>query len=148
MKKTGRRILWLLLIALVVMQFIQPDKTNPVSEPEADFIHVNNLSFEDASLLKRACYDCHSNHTKWPWYSSVAPISYVVANHVDEGRGHLNFSVWSILEPFQQSHKLEECVEEVEHGEMPMWGYVALHSEAELTDAEVDRLLQLFESLQ
>ncbi|KAB2807321.1 heme-binding domain-containing protein [Phaeocystidibacter luteus] len=148
MKKIVRGTLLGLLIALVIMQFIQPDKTNPESDPSQDFITMNSIDGEIGHLLKTACYDCHSNNTTWPWYSSVAPFSYVVAHHVEEGREHLNFSVWGTYSAERANHKLEECVEEIVEGEMPMAGYVALHSEADLTEEQLEMLMAKFAELQ
>lgn len=147
MKKKSTKIILSLVLVLAVMQFIQPEKTNPESSASSDFIAVNGVEGEVGSLLKMACYDCHSNHTVWPWYASVAPVSYVVVHHVNEGREHLNFSEWGNYSQDRAAHKLEECVEEIEEGEMPMSGYVALHSEADLTDAELGQLMDLFDSL-
>lgn len=88
---------------------------------------------ETQALAKRACFDCHSNETVWPWYSHVAPLSWVIQHHVDEGRGELNFSAFD--QPRARRHA-QDTVEEIEEGEMPMAGYVALHPEAKFTDAE------------
>lgn len=147
MKKILRGTFIALIIALVVMQFIQPDRTNPESDVNNDFIAVNNIDSEIGHFLKTACYDCHSNNTRWPWYSKVAPVSYVVAHHVEEGREHLNFSEWGTYSEGKAEHKLEECIEEIKEGEMPMWGYVALHSDADLTDEEMEQLVNYFDSL-
>jgi mono/diheme cytochrome c family protein len=106
--------------------------TNPpvVQEPVWD-------SPETRALAERACFDCHSNETVWPWYSNVAPLSWMVQDHVDEGREVLNFSEWN--RPYDEAH---EAGEEVGEGEMPMPGYVWLHPEANLTDAERDALIR------
>lgn len=83
------------------------------------------------ALAERACFDCHSHQTRWPWYSHVAPVSWVVQRHVDEGREHLNFSTWGT-----PSRHAKEAAEEVEEGEMPLRGYVALHPAAQLSPAD------------
>ncbi len=145
--KLIRRVGLFLLAALVVMQFIQPEQSNPESNPEMDFLTVAGLDGEVAGLVKQACYDCHSNHTRFPWYASVAPISYVIDHHIEEGREHLNFSVWGEYSADKADHKLEECVEEIEEGEMPMSGYVALHSEADLSDEQLQVLIETFSGL-
>ena len=88
------------------------------------------------ALAKRACFDCHSNETRWPWYSHVAPVSWLVQNHVEEGREHLNFSRFD-----QKQKHAHDAAEEVEEGEMPMAGYVLMHAEAKLTDAERSALI-------
>lgn len=114
-------------IALVAIQLLPaPSHANPpvVREPAWD-------SPRTRELAARACFDCHSNETKWPWYSNVAPISWVVGNHVEEGRTKLNFSTWD--NPGEDAHEAAEVVEE---GEMPLWDYVLMHPEAKLTAAE------------
>lgn len=87
------------------------------------------------ALAERACFDCHSNQTRWPWYSHVAPISWLVQNHVDEGRRVLNFSEWNL-----GRSEADEAAEVVREGEMPPRSYVLLHPEARLTDAEREQL--------
>lgn len=124
-----------LVALLLLIQLVRPEKTNPPVTGEI------TAPPEVASLLERACYDCHSNETKWPWYSNVAPISWVVIHHTNDGRKHLNFSTWASYEPKKQAHKLEETEEMVRSGDMPMPPYVAMHPEAKLTDAEKETLL-------
>jgi hypothetical protein len=86
---------------------------------------------EVATLARRACFDCHSNQTHWPWYSNVAPMSWLVVRDVKEGRKHLNFS------EFQRPQKKARAAAEEVHGdEMPPWFYLQLHPEARITDAE------------
>ena len=87
-------------------------------------------------VLERACYDCHSHETRWPWYANVAPVSWLVADDVAEAREHLNFSTWNRYDEEEKREKLEEIWEEVEEGEMPLWFYVPLHPEAELSDSD------------
>ncbi len=92
------------------------------------------------AALQRACYDCHSHETRWPWYSHVAPISWLVAYDVEEGREHLNFSTLGAKPRQEQRDALHEIVEEVAEGEMAPWFYVALHSDAELRADEIEAL--------
>ncbi len=123
------------LVLFLLIQVVRPAKTNPpvtgelVAPPQVQ------------SILRRACYDCHSHETRWPWYADVAPVSWLITWHVADGRKHLNFSTWSAYEPKRQAHKLEEAEEMVASGEMPMAGYVALHPEAKLTEVEKQALL-------
>lgn len=147
MKKILRGTFIALIIALVVMQFIQPDRTNPKYDSSQDFLTVNAVDSEIGHFIKTACYDCHSNETKWPWYSKVAPMSYAVAHHVEEGREHLNFSEWGTYSEGKADHKLEECIEEIKEGEMPLWGYTALHADADLTDEQLEQLVNFFDGL-
>ncbi len=116
--------------ALGLLQLIPVDRTNPPVEREIA------AALPLKSILKRACYDCHSNETVWPWYSRVAPVSWLVAWDVKEGREELNFSTWNRYDAEQRGKKLRESWEEVEEGEMPPWFYVALHPEARLSDRD------------
>lgn len=115
---------------VVLAQLARPSMENP---PVTGDIVV---PAEVHALLKRSCYDCHSNETTWPWYSQVVPVSWIVAHDVNDGRKHLNFSVWESYEQGRKLKKLKEIAEEVEEGEMPMSIYVTMHSEAKLTEAE------------
>ena len=115
---------------LVLIQLVRPSQTNP---PVTGKIQAPP---EVAVLLERACNDCHSNETKWPWYSQVAPFSWLVSRDVKDGRKHLNFSEWENYEEGRKLKKLEEVAEEVEAGEMPMELYVPLHPEAKLSPDE------------
>jgi hypothetical protein len=89
------------------------------------------------AILRRACFDCHSNETVWPWYAYVAPVSWLVASDVEEGREELNFSQWDAYNADRQAHKIKECGEEVAEGEMPLWFYVPAHPEARLSQADI-----------
>jgi hypothetical protein len=120
-----------LFIGFLVIQFVPygRDHSNPpvVAEPLWD-------SPETRELSVRACFDCHSNDTVWAWYSNIAPVSWLIQNHVDEGRDELNFSEWHL------DQEGEEAAETVRDGSMPTRDYQWLHSEARLTDTELDAL--------
>ncbi len=92
-------------------------------------------------LVVRACFDCHSNETRWPWYSHVAPFSWLVTHDVTEGREKLNFSEFD-----RRQRKAREAAEEVREGEMPLWTYLLAHSEARLSDAEKADLIRGLEA--
>lgn len=137
-----------LVIILILMQFKQIDKTNPEYTDTEDFITITQPPVEIAALIKTACYDCHSHQAKYPWYSNVAPISWILEHHIEEGRQHLNFSTWTAYSEKKAAHKLEECAEEVEADNMPMKPYVAIHSEAKMTAEQKTALVAWFESQQ
>ena len=105
------------------------------------------MSPEVREILARSCFDCHSNRTEWPWYSRVAPVSWWIAHHVDEGREHLNFSTWDTLPADERREMGEEIVEEVEEGKMPLASYVVGHPRAELSDQDRQRLIAWARSL-
>ena len=128
--KWGRPVALGFAAALVVAQVVPVERTNPpveaeiVAEPEVQ------------ALLRRACYDCHSHETVWPWYAWVAPVSWLVAHDVNHAREELDFSRFESYAPKKQRKKLEEAAEEVDEGHMPLWYYVLLHPEARLSEAE------------
>jgi len=97
---------------------------------------------EVAELFKESCYDCHSHESKYPWYSSIAPFSWIVKHDIEEGREHLNFSLWATYDQKKANHKLEECYEEIEEGEMPLSGYTMMHGNAKLSKNEVEKITQ------
>ncbi|AKA33740.1 heme-binding domain-containing protein [Flagellimonas lutaonensis] len=132
--KIAKKIAVALLVVLVVMQFIRPDK-NQTDNPDyvAVFEAETSPSEEVKKILKQSCYDCHSDHTEYPWYNNIAPVSYWLADHIDHGKGHLDFSDWQNYDAEKKDHKLEEIVEEVKEGEMPLKEYTWTHSEARLT---------------
>lgn len=147
MSKKVKTILLGIIGVLLVIQLFQIDKTNPPVRLEEDFIQIKQPPANVENLLRTACYDCHSHETKYPWYTSVAPISWWIRHHIDEGREHLNFSTWAQYDADRQEHKLEECEEETREGEMPLNSYTWVHSEAQLTDPQRRELANWFKSL-
>ncbi|MCB0571436.1 MAG: heme-binding domain-containing protein [Phaeodactylibacter sp.] len=147
MSKITKRFLLGLLAVLVIIQFFRIDKTNPPVDASQEFIALVAPPADVSKILKDACYDCHSHETAFPWYTNVAPVSWWIANHIEEGRRHLNFSVWGTYAPKKQAHKAEECAEEVKKGEMPLSTYTPMHPEARLTDEQRTRLAEWFMAL-
>ena len=91
---------------------------------------------EVRAILKENCYDCHSNQTEYPWYSRIAPVSYWLDDHVEEGKEHFNMSAWESYSTKKKDHKLEELIEEVEEGEMPLDSYTWIHGNLGTEDQE------------
>ena len=131
-------------LLLLIIQLFRIDQTNPPVEFEKDIITITKADDKIVTMLKEACYDCHSNETKYPWYSNIAPISWLVADHRNEARHHLNFSIWGEYSQKRKDHKLEECIEMVQEGEMPMDSYTWFHPEAKLTEDQKQFLLEWF----
>lgn len=129
MKKIGVA----LLLILIALQFYRPQRNLSQGNHTADFLKESNPSPEVRMMLQNTCYDCHSDNTRYPWYNTVAPISFFLSKHVDEGKDELNFSIWDTYSDTRKSHKLEEVVEVLENGEMPLKSYTWVHSEAQLT---------------
>ena len=140
MRKIFKYVLVLLLFALVIIQFIRPDKNSGGYDSIIAFEEETKPSLEVAAILKENCYDCHSNQTQYPWYAEVAPFSYWLADHVKDGQKHFNASAWSDYSVKKKDHKLEELLEMVEEGEMPLDSYTWLHGDLE--EQEVKLLLQ------
>lgn len=115
-----------LVATFIAIQFIPVHRSNPPIEADV------GAPSEVKDVLERSCYDCHSNETRWPWYSRVAPISWLVAWDVREGREALNFSTWNRLSTHEQVEMLEESWEVVDEGEMPLWYYLPAHPEARI----------------
>ena len=146
-KITLKKILLVLAILLLFIQSFRIDKSIKPVDSSKDFISLTSPSTEVNQLLKMACYDCHSNQPTFPWYSNVAPVSWWIKHHIDEGSEHLNFSEWGTFTPKRKHHKLEECVEMLEDGEMPMSSYTWMHNESKLTDAQRLLLVNWFKGL-
>lgn len=142
-----KKILYGLLIALVLIQFIRPERN--ISEvPSENDIRVHYaVPAEVESILKRACFDCHSNNTYYPWYTNIQPVGWWLQNHINEGKGELNFSEFAAYSPKKADHKLEEVVELVEEKEMPLKSYTWVHKEAVLNAQEIETLVNWANSL-
>lgn len=136
-----KKMLVLLVLVAVAIQFIRPNRSNPKVNPTEELIAVANPPAEVQSILKKACYDCHSNETVWPWYTNITPVNWFVANHVKEGREKLNFSTFGSLSPADRSEALGEAAETIQEGEMPLESYTLLHPEAKLNAAQRQTLL-------
>jgi hypothetical protein len=118
----------------VAIQLVPIDRSLPPVESEIP------APPEVRAILERSCYDCHSYETAWPWYGYVAPVSWLLAYDVREGRKHLNFSAWGRYTPKKQAKRREEIPEEVDEGNMPLWYYLPLHPEARLDDVDREML--------
>lgn len=140
MKKVVKLILLVALGTLIVMQFIRPEKNEGGYESVAAFEAEAKPSAAVANLLKANCYDCHSNQTQYPWYAEIAPISYFLKDHIDEGKEHFDFSSWTTYSTKKKDHKLEELIEEVEEGEMPLESYTWIHGN--ITEQERELIIQ------
>ena len=132
-----RKLLYVLVAVLIGIQFVRPERTNPPVDPNRTVQAHLPVPEAVTNILKRSCYDCHSNETRWPWYSNIAPISWLIADDVDHGRSHVNFSEWPAEDPKKVRKILDEVCEVVEEGEMPLEAYVWLHPSAKLSEQDV-----------
>ena len=140
--KIIKKIAVVLLLVLIAIQFYRPARNTAQGDHTAIFITETNPPEDVNLILKNTCYDCHSNNTRYPWYNNIAPVSYWLADHVKQAKEELNFSGWENYSSKKKSHKLEEVVEVIEEGEMPLKEYTWTHAEAKLTDAQKEAIIQ------
>lgn len=141
-----KRAILPLFATLLLIQVFRPARTNPSVDPKQE-IHAS-LAVDPAvaGVFARSCNDCHSNRTVWPWYSHVAPASWLVISDVNRGRKTLNFSEWSTYRAEEQRKQLAEICKEVTEGEMPGFAYTLIHREAKLSAAEVGAICRWAEN--
>ena len=141
-----RKTIILTLVAVVLlMQLIRIDRKPPVFDEKKDILISTEAPENIHRILKRSCYDCHSYETKYPWYSAVAPVSWMLKLHVNEGREHLNFSNWQDYSPNVQNGYKTLSIKEIKNNKMPLISYTLIHSEAKLTDQTKKELMSWFE---
>ena len=132
-----KKILVALLIVFVVMQFFGPEKNQGEIASLDPFIQETNPPDEVVLVLKQACYDCHSDFTRYPWYNKITPVNYWLDGHIDHGKGELNFSKWESYSDERKDHKMEEIIEVIQNKEMPLPSYTWIHKDAILTDSQI-----------
>jgi len=146
MKKIIGIVFLILLIALIVAQFFLPEKNDSPREDQHILV-AEQVPDHIKTTLTNACLDCHSNQTNYLWYHKIAPVSWVINNHIVEGKEHLNLSEWGQQDVFDKIGTLEEMVEEVEDGEMPLKEYTWLHPKAKLSEKQIAELKEWSEQL-
>ncbi len=138
--RTYRTAVVVFALAVTSTILLGPARTNPPTDPLLRLEATTMVPGQVRTTLERACFDCHSDETRWPWYSVVPPASWLVAWDVDHGRGQLNFSHWAEYNRFDRADLLDEMCKRVEAREMPPSAYRLMHDEAELKDADVEAL--------
>ncbi len=139
MKKT----LFIIILLLVAIQFIRPERTNPPVDAKSTL----KAPVEVMQILKRSCYDCHSNETVWPWYSNIAPLSWSIVGHVNDGRKALNFSRWTEIDPKIKEKRIKRAIKTTANGMMPLSTYLWLHEDAKLSKENKAVLKKWFEGV-
>lgn len=127
-------------LLLAAIQFVGPARSNPVSDRAIALTASHEVPPDVGRVLDRACRDCHSNQTRWPWYSQVAPVSWFVIDHVNHGRSHFNYSEWSGYPPHEAARLLQQACTLAKERSMPLKSYTLMHSAARLSDTDVDAL--------
>lgn len=131
-----KKILLILVVLFIGIQFIRPAKNLSSAVPVNGIANVYSTPEEVSNILKKACRDCHSNNTVYPWYAEVQPVAWWLNDHINEGKRELNLDEFATYSIGRQYKKLEECIDQVKEGEMPLWSYTLIHTTAKLTDAE------------
>lgn len=136
-----RVIFTLLLIGIIAIQFFPAEKNQNPVDPQMQVQHLYSTPDTVQAILTAACLDCHSNTTQYPWYTHIQPVGWWMADHVKEGKRHLNFDEFGTYSKKKQAHKMEEVVEMIEKGAMPLKPYPTLHKGARLSDVQKQELI-------
>lgn len=134
LQKIVKRTFQILLLAFVVIQFIRPEKNISEGVSDNDISKLYPMPENVQAILKTSCYDCHSNHTVYPWYANIQPAAWWLNNHIEEGKRELNFSEFAAYRIGRQYRKLNEINEQVKEGEMPLDSYLWIHKDAKLDE--------------
>ncbi|CAL2057022.1 heme-binding domain-containing protein [Tenacibaculum sp. 190524A05c] len=146
--KLLKKIGWVALGLLLVIQFIPTEKNEGQLSSLDTFKNETKPSKEVERILSKACYDCHSNVTNYPWYHSIAPINFWMNHHVEEGKEHFNLSEWNNYSLKRKEHKMEEFWEEVEEKHMPLDSYTWTHGDAKLSEEEITMVVSWAKTVQ
>jgi hypothetical protein len=142
-----KKILLTLLVIIIVIQFIRPEKNKSTQIPANDISRHYSIPASVDAILKRSCNDCHTNNTTYPWYTNIQPVGWWMQWHVNEGKSHLNFSEFATYAPKRQHHKLEETIEMVKEGKMPLNTYLWMHGNAKLSTEDQTTLVNWADGL-
>jgi len=142
-----RRILLILLIIFIIIQFIRPARNISSTVSSNDIAKIYTVPDTVQTILKVSCYDCHSNNTNYPWYSNVQPVGWWLQWHVNDGKKELNYSEFGTYEPRRQWRRLKQTAELTQKHEMPLDSYLWIHKEAKLSDGQIKILSDWAESL-
>jgi len=133
-------LLAVVVVAFIGIQFVRIDKTNPAINPNETLESAVAVPPEVSAILQRSCNDCHSHNTVYPWYSNIAPMSWMLKSHIDDGRKDLNFSIFNTYADNRKSKKIEKICDEVQSREMPLPSYLWIHRDAVMSDADIKTL--------
>ncbi len=139
--KILKRVLLILAVIFIIIQFIRPARNitgvNPANEVTAAFTVPNDVQ----EILRTSCYDCHSNNTRYPWYVNIQPIGWFLDSHIKEGKRKMNFSEFGTYPLNRQYNKLDDIIENVSDGEMPLPSYLLIHTDAKLSNEQNKKLI-------
>ncbi len=142
-----KKLLLLLLVVFVAIQFIHPERNESAEPQTADISTIYKVPVDVSNILNKACNDCHSNNTTYPWYATIQPVAWWLNDHIQEGKGEINFNEFASYAPAKQYHKLEEFKKQIDEDEMPLSSYTLIHTNAKLTDSEKKTLTNWSEDI-
>jgi hypothetical protein len=142
-----KKILLGLVLVVVALQFVRPEKNLGAGASKTDLLTLHPAPTEVKQMLQVGCYDCHSDHTRYPWYAEVQPLGWWLAQHVRDGKRELNLSAFGELTKKRQATKLEEMVDVIGRREMPLKSYTLTHRDAVFTDAQIKQITTWLEEL-
>lgn len=136
-----KKILLALLIVFIAIQFIQPARNTNGQVLPTDISKAVSVPENVKTILQTSCYDCHSNHTNYPWYNYVQPTAWILANHIKHGKKDLNFNEFGSYSIRKQQSKLKAIADQIKDGEMPLPSYTLIHRNARLTQEQKDLII-------
>ena len=142
-----KKLLLLLLVVFVAIQFIHPKRNESTDLQTTDISTIYKVPVDVSNILNKACNDCHSNNTIYPWYATIQPVAWWLNDHIQEGKGEINFNEFASYAPAKQYHKLEEFKKQIDEDEMPLSSYTLIHTNAKLTDSEKKTLTNWSEDI-
>ena len=145
MRRTFRWAATTLVVIAITIQFVRPARTNPAADPSHTLTALRPVPAHVTIVLDRACRDCHSNETRWPWYSQIAPVSWFVIDHVNHGRSHFNYSDWASYPAADRARLLKYSCDLAREDKMPLPSYRWIHRTARLSRADVEAICELTE---
>ncbi len=140
-------MLWVCIVIFVGIQFLRPGKNSTTAPQQAAIYNRYPAAASVKAILAKACNDCHSNNTRYPWYAAVQPVGWWLDTHVKDGKGNLNFDEFLQARVSEQNNQLEEAIKEVKKGGMPLGSYTWIHTDARLTEPEKQELCNWFASI-
>jgi len=140
MRRTVRSVAVALVVITTAIQFVRPARTNPLVDPSHALAELQPVPAHVTAVLDRACRDCHSNETSWPWYTNISPVSWFVADHVHHGRDHFNYSEWTSYDSDDQDKFLGAMCDLAKRERMPLPSYLLIHRASKLSSEDVTAL--------
>ncbi len=141
-----RKIIFILIAGLIIIQFIRPAKNIATAEQPNHISTAINVPEPVRNILSRSCMDCHSNNTTYPWYDKIQPFAWFLNNHIKEGKSEINFDEYASYNLRRQYHKMEEITEQIKEDKMPLKSYRIMHADARLTPEDKQILIQWAEN--